>query len=64
VKAVQNSEKINLIRLEGTCRVSTMKIDWKEDENYSKRSKLIMINSSENDISDYKITIIPPRKEV
>jgi hypothetical protein len=23
-----------------------------------------MINSSENDISDYKITIIPPRKEV
>jgi hypothetical protein len=50
--------------LEGTYKVSTMKIDWKEDENYSKRSKLTMINSSENDISDYKITIIPPRKEV
>jgi hypothetical protein len=61
---VQNSEEIDLIRLEGTCRVSTMKIDWKEDENYSKRSKLIMINSSENDISDYKITTILPRKEV
>jgi hypothetical protein len=30
VKAVQNSEKIDLIRLEGTYRVSTMKIDWKE----------------------------------
>jgi hypothetical protein len=27
-----------------------MKIDWKEDENYSKRLKLTMINSSENDI--------------
>jgi hypothetical protein len=36
VKAVQNSKKIDLIHLEGTYRVSTMKIDWKEDENYSK----------------------------
>jgi hypothetical protein len=48
----------------GNYIVSTMKIDWKEDENYSKRSKLTMINSSENETSDYKITIIPPRKEV
>jgi hypothetical protein len=62
VKTVQNSEKIDLICLEGTCRVSTMMINWKEDENYSKLSKLTMINSSENDISDYKMTIIPPRK--
>jgi hypothetical protein len=50
--------------LEGACRVSTVIIDWKTDENYSKRSKLTMINSSENEILDYKITIIPPRKYV
>jgi hypothetical protein len=48
--------------LEGTCRVSTMIIVWKEKENYSKRSKLIIMNSSENDISDHKFTIIPTRK--
>jgi hypothetical protein len=54
--------KNNLLCLEGTCRVSTMIIDWKEEENYSKRSKLIIMNSSENDISDHKFTIIPPRK--
>jgi hypothetical protein len=54
--------KNNLLRLEGTCRVSTMIIDWKEEENYSKRSELIIMNSSENGISDYKFTIIPTRK--
>jgi hypothetical protein len=54
--------KNSLLRLEGTCRVSTMIIDWKEEENYSKRSELIIMNSSENDISDHKFTTIPPRK--
>jgi hypothetical protein len=54
--------KNNLLRLEGTCRVSTMIIDWKEEENYSKRSELIIMNSAENDISDHKFTIIPTRK--
>jgi hypothetical protein len=54
--------KNNLLRLEGTCRASTMIINWKEEENYSKRSKLIIMNSSENDISDHKFTIIPLRK--
>jgi hypothetical protein len=39
-----------------------MIIDWKEEENYSKRLELIIMNSSENDISDKKFTIIPPRK--
>jgi hypothetical protein len=48
--------------LEGTCRVSTMIIDWKKKENCSKRSELTIMNSSENDISDYKFTIILPRK--
>jgi hypothetical protein len=51
-----------ILRLEGTCRVSTMIIDWKEEENYSKRSELTIMNSSENDTSDHKFTIIPPRK--
>jgi hypothetical protein len=54
--------KNNLLRLEGTCRVSTMIIEWKEEENYSKRSTLIIMNSSENNISDHKFTIIPTRK--
>jgi hypothetical protein len=52
----------NLLHLEGTCRVITMIIDWKEEENYSKRSELTIMNSSENDISNHKFTIIPPRK--
>jgi hypothetical protein len=38
-----------------------MIIDWKEEKNYSKISKLIITNSLENDISDHKFTIIPPR---
>jgi hypothetical protein len=54
--------KNDLLRLEGTCRVSTMIIDWKEEENFSKRSKLSIMNILENDISDHKFTIIPPRK--
>jgi hypothetical protein len=54
--------KNNLLCLEGICRVSTMIIDWKKEENYSKRSELTITNSSENDISDHKFTIIPPRK--
>ena len=41
-----------------------MIIDWKEEENYSKRSELTIMNRSENDISDHKFTIVPPRKEV
>jgi hypothetical protein len=56
--------KNNLLHLEGTCRVSKMIIDWKEEENYSKRSELNIMNSSEKDISDHKFTIIPPRKRI
>jgi hypothetical protein len=41
--------------------VRKMIIDWNEEENYSKRSYLIMMNNSKNDISNYKFTIIPPR---
>jgi len=41
-----------------------MIIDWKEEENYSKRSKLIIMNNSENDISDHKFTIVPLRKRL
>jgi hypothetical protein len=37
--------------MEGTCRVSTMIVDWKEEENYSKTSELTIMNSSENDLS-------------
>ena len=54
--------KSNILCLEGACRVSTMIIDRKEEENYSKKSKLIIMNSSKNDILDNKFTIIPPRK--
>jgi hypothetical protein len=61
---VQNDEKNNLLRLEGTYRVSTMIIDWKEEENYSKRSELIIMNSSENNISDHKIYHNTDKKEV
>jgi hypothetical protein len=32
--------KNNLLRLEGTCRVNTMTIDWKEEENYSKKFRI------------------------
>jgi hypothetical protein len=50
--------------LEGTCRVSTMIIDWKREEKLFKKIEIITINSSENDKSDHKFTIVPPRKEV
>jgi hypothetical protein len=44
-------------------KVSTiMVIDWKEEENYTKRSELIIMNSSKNGISDHKFTIILTRK--
>ena len=55
--------KNDILCLEGTYRVSTMIIDWKEEETFSKRSELTIMNSSKNDISDYKFTIILPRKK-
>jgi hypothetical protein len=42
--------KNDILCLEGTCRVSTMIIDWKEEETFSKRSELTIMNSSKNDI--------------
>jgi hypothetical protein len=36
--------KNNLLHFEGTCRVNTMIIEWKEEENYSKRSELTIMN--------------------
>jgi hypothetical protein len=56
--------KSDYFRLEGTCRVSTMIIDWKIKKKLFKGSEIITMNSSENDKSDHKFTIVPPRKEV
>jgi hypothetical protein len=50
--------------LEGTCRVSTMIIEWKRDRKTIQMIEIITINSSENDKPDHKFTIVPPRKEV
>jgi hypothetical protein len=51
-------------RLKGTYRVSTMIIDWKRGRKTIQRIEIITINSSENDKSDHKFTIILPRKEI
>jgi hypothetical protein len=41
-----------------------MIIDWKRGRKTIQRIEIITINSSENDKSDHKFTIVPPRKEV
>jgi hypothetical protein len=63
-KAVQNSGKIDLIRLEGTCRVSTMIIDWKKAKKTTRRIDTITVNSSEMTYQIGKFTTIPSRREV
>jgi hypothetical protein len=56
--------KSDYLCLEGTCRVSTMIIDWKKKRKTVQKIEIITINSSKNDKSDHKFTIVPPRREV
>jgi hypothetical protein len=39
-------------------------IDWKKKRKIVQKIEIITINSSENDKSDHKFTIVPSRREV